>query len=284
MVTLANAELSVQLLDPVADRDRLGSRYCWGGYIWQVFDAEGHALVTGPEWPHPTPRPFNGQGLPESFRFRRRSGEPLTWNGREGIHIGGGRIGLDDKREAVVIEPCAWTLERTADALVYRTDQRTLGYETALVREIRLTGRSVLSVSRLTNRAAQPLSLEWFPHPFFALTDRLIEAEVPPACRLAENPGFSLEGRRLASRKRFDGERDGHMDFLLLPPGVPVRARLSHPRLRYVDFATSYAPSECVIWGNGNTFSIEPYLAAVLAPGETKEWSVTTTFGPSRAA
>jgi hypothetical protein len=138
-------------------------------------------------------------------------------------------------------------------------------------------------VSRLTHRAAQPLSLEWFPHPFFALTDRLIEAEVPPACRLAENPGFSLEGRRLASRKRFDGERDGHMDFLLLPPGVPVRARLSHPRLQYVDFVTSYAPSECVIWGNGNTFSIEPYLAAVLTTGETKEWSVSTAFGPARS-
>lgn len=282
MITLANAELSLQLIDPIADRDRLSSRYCWGGYIWQVFDAAGEPLVTGPEWPNPAPRPFNGQGLPESFRFRRRSGEALTWNGREGVHLGGGRVGLDDKGEAVVVEPCAWTLERATDRLTFRTEQRMLGYDTALTREIQLRGRTIHSISRLTNRAGQPLSLEWFPHPFFALTDRLIEVEVPPACRLADNPGFSLDGRRLASRKRFDGDRDGHMDFLLLPPGVTVQARLSHPRLQWVDFSTSYAPSECVIWGNGNTFSIEPYLAAVLAPGETREWSVTTAFGPAR--
>ena len=284
MITLANAELSLQLIDPVADRDRLSSRYCWGGYIWQVFDAAGQALVTGPEWPNPTPRPFNGQGLPESFRFRRRSGEALTWNGREGVHLGGGRLGLDDKGEAVVVEPCVWTLERATDRLTFRTEQRMLGYDTALTREIQLRGRTIHSISRLTNRAGQPLSLEWFPHPFFALTDRLIEVEVPPACRLADNPGFSLDGRRLASRKRFDGDRDGHMDFLLLPPGVTVQARLTHPRLQWVDFSTSYAPSECVIWGNGNTFSIEPYLAATLAPGETREWSVTTAFGPARTA
>lgn len=284
MITLANAELSLQLIDPVADRDRLSSRYCWGGYIWQVFDAAGQALVTGPEWPNSTPRPFNGQGLPESFRFRRRSGEALTWNGREGVHLGGGRLGLDDKGEAVVVEPCVWTLERATDRLTFRTEQRMLGYDTALTREIQLRGRTIHSISRLTNRAGQPLSLEWFPHPFFALTDRLVEVEVPPACRLADNPGFSLDGRRLASRKRFDGDRDGHMDFLLLPPGVTVQARLTHPRLQWVDFSTSYAPSECVIWGNGNTFSIEPYLAATLAPGETREWSVTTAFGPARTA
>lgn len=284
MITLANTELALQLLDPVADRERLGSRYCWGGYIWQVLDAAGAPLVTGPEWPNPAPRPFNGQGLPESFRFRRRSGEALTWDGREGVHLGGGRVGLDAKGEPVVVEPCAWEIERGADRLHFRTAQRAHGYDTALEREVRLEGRTLWSSSRLTNRATRPLSLEWFPHPFFALTDRLIEAEVPPACRLADNPGFSLEGRRLASRKRFDGDRDGHMDFLILPPQVPVRARLSHPRLEWVDFATSYAPSECLIWGNGNTFSIEPYLTAVLAPGETREWWVSTAFGPARPA
>lgn len=284
MITLANADLALELLDPVADRDRLGSRYCWGGYIWQVRDATGEPLVTGPEWPNPAPRPFNGQGLPESFRFRRRSGEALTWDGREGVHLGGGRLGLDAKGEPVVVEPCVWEIARAVDRLTFRTVQRTHGYDTLLEREVRLEGPTILSSSRLTNRGSRPLSLEWFPHPFFALTDRLIEAEVPPACRLADNPGFLLEGQRLASRKRFDGDRDGHMDFLILPPDVTVRARLSHPRRQWVDFATSYAPSECLIWGNGNTFSIEPYLAAVLAPGETREWWVSTAFGPVRPA
>ncbi len=40
MITLANDSLEVQFLDPVADRARFGVRYCTGGYIFQVRDAQ----------------------------------------------------------------------------------------------------------------------------------------------------------------------------------------------------------------------------------------------------
>ena len=68
MLSLANRTLRVELLDPADDAARRGPRYCRGGYIWQVHDQQAGPLLTGPEWPHPTPTPFNGQGLPESFR------------------------------------------------------------------------------------------------------------------------------------------------------------------------------------------------------------------------
>ncbi|NJN82715.1 MAG: hypothetical protein HC802_10870 [Caldilineaceae bacterium] len=67
MFTLANEQLSVSLLDPVADRARLGSRYCVGGYIWQVTDAAKGALLAGPLYPHPAPNTFDGQGAPDMF-------------------------------------------------------------------------------------------------------------------------------------------------------------------------------------------------------------------------
>ena len=66
MLQLKNADLSVAILDPAnpADQKHLGTRYCWGGYIWQVTDATAGPLLAGAEWPVKNPIPFNGQGLP----------------------------------------------------------------------------------------------------------------------------------------------------------------------------------------------------------------------------
>jgi len=282
MIHLSNSDLTLDLLDPDMDRTRLGSRYCWGGYIWQVHDARVGPLVRGPEWPDQRPNPFNGQGLPESFRFRTLDGTPLTWNGFQGIAIGGGTLSTSAPDVVDVADPCVWELTYHDSRLVYRTQQTALGYNYQLVREVKLEDRTVVSVTQLTNRNAQPLSIEWFPHPFFALTDGLIQTEVPEGCTLPENPGFSLAGNHLNSKKRFVGIRDGHMNFLKLPTGKTLRARISHPHLTHVEFETSYVPSQCPIWANGLTFSIEPYLAHTLAPGETLQWSVRTAFGPPR--
>ena len=80
MLHLANAELTVDLLDPVAEHAHLGPRFCWGGYIWQIHDQHVGDLLTGPEWPKPDPVPRNGQGLPESFRHSTMTGQPLLWD------------------------------------------------------------------------------------------------------------------------------------------------------------------------------------------------------------
>ena len=87
---------------------------------------------------------------------------------------------------------------------------------------------------------------------------------------------------RFTQKRIFHGVHDGQFELLQLPAGEPLRCRLSHPRLTHVDFATSFVPSECPVWGNGNTFSIEPYLAASLAPGATLEWHVSYDFGAAR--
>lgn len=282
MIHLTHGDLTLDVLDPVSDQALQGTRYCWGGYIWQVNDARCGPLLRGPQWPNPSPDPFNGQGLPESFRVRTLEGQALTWNGSEGVMIGGGTMRASSSGKVEMVEPCRWETAREANRLIFRTGQQAFGYAYELVRKIEVEGRIVTSTTLLTNHATTPLSLEWFPHPFYALSDRLIQADLPPGCSLNENPGFSLEGTRLRLKRRYEGERDGHMDFLRTPATGGLKARLSHPQLDFVDFETSYVPSVCPIWANGLTFSIEPYLASRLPPGQSLRWSLRHGFGPYR--
>src|SRR5690606_13634653 len=118
MLALANTTLRVEVLDPSADADRmhLGPRFCWGGYVWQVHDAIAGPLLAGPEWPVKQPLPFNGQGLPESFRHAELgSGRPLILEHRRGFIIGVGDVAPDSNYELAVTTPCVWTLTAAPD-------------------------------------------------------------------------------------------------------------------------------------------------------------------------
>jgi hypothetical protein len=283
MLHLANAELTVDLLDPTAEHARLGPRFCWGGYIWQVSDRSVGTLLTGPEWPDPAPQPHNGQGLPESFRHSTTTGQPLLWDGAVGLAPGAGALGRNAAGGIIVTQPCLWQVEPHADRVVFRTAQTVGAWSYELQRTVELHGRQVRSTSRLTNRGPGPLVLEWFAHPFFALqADGRQHLTLPAGTQLAENPGYLLTGENLTLRRTFVGVDDGHLEHLQLPAGQPFAATLAHPRLAAVRFATDFVPFKCVLWANGNTLSLEPFLALSLAPGESREWTLTYDFGAAR--
>lgn len=283
MLTLINADLRVDLLDPAAEHAKLGPRFGWGGYIWQIHDNSAGPLLAGPEWPGEHPQPRNGQGLPESFRHSTTEGAPLLWDGVLGLAPGAGALGRDANGAIVVTDPCQWTIETTQDCAVFRTTQTVGNWSYAIERTISLHGRRVQSASRLTNLGTAPLVLEWFAHPFFALeADGKLRAELPAGTTLPENPGFRIDGRKLTFRRAFVGIDDGHLDHLSLPAGAPLIVELTHPRLAWVRFATDFAPFKTVVWANGNTLSLEPFLALDLAPGESREWVLTYEFGPVR--
>lgn len=280
MLILDNADLRVELIDPAADQARLGPRYCWGGYIWQIHDRNVGALLAGPEWPKVDPQPVNGQGLPESFRHSTTTGQPLLWDGAKGLAPGAGALGRDAQGAIIVTTPCVWQIVQKPGRVVFRTEQSVGRWSYALERTIELHGRQVRSLSRLTNRGATPLVLEWFAHPFFALqSDGLLQVTLPESTQLPENPGYRLNGGELTLRRAFVGEMDGHLENLILPAGRPFTASLAHPKASGLRFATDFAPFKCVLWANDNTLSLEPFLALNLAPGESREWTLTYDFG-----
>jgi hypothetical protein len=97
---------------------------------------------------------------------------------------------------------------------------------------------------------------------------------------MAENPGFAFDGeRRLTFQRRFKNKDDGHFQPLIVGPRTPLRAAVSHPRLSKVFFSTDFTPDLCPVWGNSNTWSIEPYITTELAPGATRAWTLTYEFG-----
>lgn len=281
MLALANRHLRLDVLDPAspADTARQGTRYCWGGYIWQVHDAARGPLAAGPEFPRPDPTAFNGQGLPESFRHRTRDGRPLTWRGDEGLAVGVGRLAAGAGRDPVLAEPCAWTVTTLPDRLVFQTRQTGAGLAYELSRQLELRDRTVVSHSQLTNVGEGPLVLQWFAHPFWALTDGRARIRLPAGTTVSANPEISLAvDGTLAFRRPFLTADDSQFALLNLPRGQPLRLELDHPRLARVTFAASFAPDECPVWANACTVSVEPYLHLALAPGETRHWHVEHGF------
>lgn len=284
MLALANADLSVALLDPAdpTDQLRLGTRYCWGGYIWQVRDPAAGDLLTGPEWPLHHPSAFNGQGLPESFRHAEfGTNRRLILEDNRGFIIGIGDVALNIAGELAVSQPATWTITRSADALEFCTAQSGNGYACQLTRRIALTGRTLTSATRLTNTGTRPLPLHWFAHPFFALTDRRLTCALPATWSMADNVGYALDAQhRITFKRQFQHRDDGHFEQLKIGAHTPLRTVVSHPRLTQLTFATDFTPDMCPVWGNSNTWSIEPYIQSELAPGASRAWTLRYDFGP----
>ncbi len=281
MLHLSNRELTLDLLDPndPADNQRQGWRYCHGGYIWQVHDAVLGPLLTGPSFPA-EPTVYDGQGLPESFRHSRRDpATRLTWSGDTGVAIGAGTIAANPAPKApapdtvFLRERCRWTVAAFPDHVVFQTSQNAPGASYALTRKIELTGRTVVSFTQLTNTGGGPLDLQWFPHPFWALTGQRAEMQLPAGTTVPDNGVFAIAADGALTFKRpFGPKPDNQFALLTLPPQTPLALSLNHPKLARVTFDVSYVPVECPIWGNGHTVSVEPYLGLSIPPGETRHW------------
>jgi hypothetical protein len=159
MFLLTNDSLTVQVLDPIADRERLGTRYCTAGYIFQILDANHGELLTGPTYPDDF-NTFDGQGIPDAFRLG-----PIQRPGASdgtALVIG---VGVCDLEGDKVLEFCQWDISQTGNSLTFRTTQSFEEASLELERTVSLLDRTVRSETRLRNLAKRPLPFRWFPPP-----------------------------------------------------------------------------------------------------------------------
>ncbi|MEZ5276934.1 MAG: hypothetical protein R3F07_11190 [Opitutaceae bacterium] len=276
MLELKNDSLRIEILDPVADRHRLGTRFCWGGYVWQIHDSLHGPLLAGPEYPAEPADVFNGQGIPEILRHSvLLSGEPLTVEkGTGGLIMGVGQVdGL-----MKITNPCAWSINQSPASLACSTRDQALGWGYELTRQLTLEARRLTSRTTLANTGGRTLPVHWFAHPFFPLVDGTLICQLNFPATMPENPGFFLEDGLIRFRRPFRTFEENQFVMLEIGPDTPFDATLSHPTLDGIRMTGDFTLARVPVWANGNTFSIEPYIHRSLEPGEATGWSLTYDF------
>jgi hypothetical protein len=271
MHTLSNDALAIEVLDPVADKERFGTRYCTGGYIFQVSDARHGPLLSGPTYPESF-NWFDGQGLPEAFNLG-----PLVGPGGDGttaLLIG---IGVCDTQANTILEPCAWEVAQTADTITMRTSHAYAGYALELERVVALHGRTVRSHTRLRNTGERFVALRWFPHPFYPQPagDELCRVNIP--VQIPANDSYRLAPSGFIARSGWPWN-EGHYQALEHQGHANLVIQQRHPILGLVAATCSYVPTFFPIWGNGKTFSWEPFFERTVAVGQEATWWIDYDF------
>ncbi|MEZ4726889.1 MAG: hypothetical protein R3E79_07120 [Caldilineaceae bacterium] len=272
MLTLQNNQLTVEILDPVADRERFGVRYCTGGYIFQIRDATHGPLLSGPTYPHAF-NWFDGQGIPDAFNL-----SPLKTSESEPTALILG-IGLCDLNSKTIQEPCTWQITQGENALHFTTQQNFDEWRVTIERTVTLLERTVRSDTRVRNEGRRPVPVRWFPHPFFPQlpqgNDELIKLNLPVA--FPENGAYDLAANGFITRKGWPWNA-GYFQALDHNATNNLIIIQRHPQLGQLTATCSYAPDFFPIWGNQYTFSWEPYLERTVAAGQQVSWRIDYDF------
>jgi hypothetical protein len=272
MYTIQNQQLAVTLLDPDADQERFGTRYCTGGYIFQVEDAKVGPLLSGPTYPDSF-NVFDGQGIPDAFNHNPLRAERTE---SEGQIIGIGHCNLASN---TVNEFCVWRVEQTDASITMRTEQSVGQHALELERRVFVAGRTVSSQIALKNTGQSSIPISWFPHPFFPqleTSDELCKFNIP--VHFPDNEGFAIADSGFIARKNWPWDKPGHFQALDHDATDHLVVFQKHPTIGLVAATCSYVPSFFPIWGNHKTFSWEPFLERTVARNQALSWSVDYEF------
>jgi hypothetical protein len=276
VIELANDTLRVQVLHPVADRERLGSRYCTGGYVFQLADHERGDLLSGPTFPDSF-NWYDGQGLPDSFAWSPLppAAQPASAVPAAEALVPG--VGVCDLAGRRVLAFCDWHIEQGTHVVTFRTRHLFGAHDLSVERTLALVRRTLCSRTRLDNHGASFVPVRWFPHPFFPHpADAALLAPGVPV-QFAAGAGYQLDADGFIARAQWPWQEGRYLPLqhgATAPPTLLVR----HPRVGLAAMRLSYVPGYFALWGNASTFSPEPFLERTLAPGQSLDWSVDYTF------
>lgn len=273
MFSLKNTLLDVAILDPVADVARSGTRYCTGGYIFQITDTKLGPLLTGPTYPDSF-NVFDGQGIPDAFNLaplRTAESDPIA------LILG---IGLCNLVERKIVAPCQWQIEQTEAAIRFTTRHVFQEWTIELERAVTLIQRTVRSETQLRNTGTRFAPVSWFPHPFFPHCptgqDELIKINYP--VEFPDSDGYVMSSNGFISRKGWPWTGGYYQPLDQHFSGSSFMLTQRHPVLNQVTATGNYVPSFFPIWGNPSTFSWEPFYERTLAPGQNASWRLDYDF------
>jgi hypothetical protein len=284
MFFLSSDLLRVTILDPAHDRSRMGARFCTGGSVYQVESASGEPLLSGPEYPHPTPSVLNSQGIPDVFQFTLyHDPEEIP---EQKLILGVGLVenrsrgkATDSHFHSTIEKECHWEVEQAGSRLQMTTLQSCQAWKAELKRLLQLEGAKLTVTTELTCLGRDALPFRHFAHPFFPLNTDLSCCRFPKGYHLPENEGFALDSHSLLRRNpRYIWSRGLFQLLQGDPEAGEFETFLFHPRLKGIEMRGDFHPSKVALWSNDRTFSIEPFYEGVLHPDEKASWSLEYEF------
>lgn len=271
MLELQNDNLTVTILDPAADQERFGTRYCTAGYIFQIEDSKAGPLLTGPTYPDSF-NTFDGQGIPDAFN-RAPLRDPLSASPNALIP----GIGICDLKADTVVEFCKWDVVQDASEIRFQTHHSFEGVEFDLLRTVSLHGRTVRSTTSINNTGKPQVPVRWFPHPFFPQTDTDALCKLNMPCELGPTDGYRMGDDGYIYRKGWPWQTDYYV-ALDHPADRSLIILQRHPALGQIAAICSFVPALLPIWGNTRTFSFEPYFEQTVSADQKVEWWIDYEF------